>query len=73
MLTVRVHHSESKEEQTDNGRIQTGKNNRCPVHRHKLLNTCPLYRERPEDIAGIGGQEGKRLLDYIRDRCGKLA
>lgn len=29
-------------------------------------------RERPEDIAGIGGQEGKRLLDYIKARCGKL-
>lgn len=30
------------------------------------------HRERPEDIAGVGGQEGRRLLDYIKERCGKL-
>ena len=30
------------------------------------------HRERPEDIASILGQEGKRVLQYIHSKCGKL-
>lgn len=33
---------------------------------------CCFRSERPEDIGGVGGQEGRRLLDYIKERCGKL-
>jgi len=28
--------------------------------------------ERPEEILGVGGQESKRVLQYIQSKCGKL-
>jgi hypothetical protein len=39
---------------------------------HACLLLVAFTSERPEDSAGVGGQEGRRLLDYIKERCGKL-